>query len=47
MVYTMVYTLEQVKQRVTDAAIKAEWINFAFQRRKYAVAVLTWFCKEV
>ena len=35
----MVYTLEQVKQLVTDTAIKADWINFAFERRKYAVAV--------
>ena len=28
----MVYTLEQVKQLVTDTAIKANWINFAFSR---------------
>lgn len=35
----MVYTLEQVKQLVTDTAIKADWINFAFKRRKYAVTV--------
>lgn len=35
----MVYTLEQVKQLVTDTAIKANWINFAFERRKYAVTV--------
>lgn len=35
----MKYTLEQVKQLVTDTAIKANWLNFAFERRKYAVAV--------
>lgn len=35
----MKYTLEQVKQLVTDTAIKANWLNFAFERRNYAIAV--------
>lgn len=35
----MQYTLDQVKQIVTDTAIKAEWVNFAFARRKYAIEV--------
>lgn len=35
----MEYTLEQVKQLVTDTAIKANWMNFAFSRRLHEIEV--------
>lgn len=35
----MAYTLEQVKQLVTDTAIKANWLNFAFSRCIYEIEV--------
>lgn len=40
----MAYTLEQVKEILTDAAIRANWNNFLFRRARYEVEVIFGNC---
>jgi hypothetical protein len=40
----MAYTLEQVKEILTDAAIRADWKNISFRRSKFEIEVIFGSC---